>query len=284
LEDRDVRPGDDWRQWELDTLVGAYFDMLSEEVADRHPVKAEANRRLQALLPARSRGSIEYKLENVSAVLDDEHYPFIDGYKPARNYQAALRHAVLERLGGSARLAEELASYGTDDPPSTPPPSRLAEVLIDKPTGRRVGRSMGMTLSQGDWGAIRDAQLRNVGEAGERWVLDLERTELRSRGQSELAGRVEWTSKDRGDGFGYDIASFADDGTPIQIEVKTTKLGARSPFYVTRNELSVSESLQATYRVYRVFNFARSPKLYIAQGSISSGFSMDPLIYEARPA
>jgi hypothetical protein len=139
-----------------------------------------------------------------------------------------------------------------------------------------------LSITQGAWGALRDAQLRTLGEAGERWVTDLERAELEAVGRVDLARRVEWTSRDRGDGFGYDVASFEPDGLPIQIEVKTTNLGPRSPFYVTRNEVAKSEELADSYRLYRVFDFARDARVFVVPGSVRSAFEIEPMVYEAR--
>jgi hypothetical protein len=132
-----------------------------------------------------------------------------------------------------------------------------------------------LELSQGEWGALRDARLRSLGEAGERWVTFLERAELEAVGRADLARQVEWTSKDRGDGFGYDITSFEPDGSPGQIEVKTTNLGPR-------NEVAKSEELSHSYRLYRVFNFAREARVFIVPGSVKEAFIIEPMVYEAR--
>ena len=51
--------------------------------------KAEHNRSLQELV-GRSRGSIEFKHQNISAVLLGLGQPWIEGYKPASNFQNAL--------------------------------------------------------------------------------------------------------------------------------------------------------------------------------------------------
>jgi hypothetical protein len=281
LEPDQPQPGDSWRRWEIDALVASYFAMLDAEIRGERPVKADVNRALQDLLPARTRGSIEYKLQNVSAVLDEQHLPFIDGYKPARNFQADLREAVLAWVGGNRSVAEQIASYAEAVPPHVPAPTRMRDVLVDRPSpGRRGGG--GLSITQGAWGALRDAQMRSLGEAGERWVTDLERAELEAVGRVDLARRVEWTSRDRGDGFGYDVSSFEPDGRPIQIEVKTTNLGPRSPFYVTRNEVAKSDELGDTYRLYRVFDFARAARLFVVSGSVRSGFEIEPMVYQAR--
>jgi len=279
--DTDARPGESWRRWEVDALVAVYFGMLDAERRGEPPIKAEVNRELQELLPARTRGSIEYKLQNVSAVLEEQHRTFVDGYKPARNFQAELRQAVIDWIGSNRRIAEELASYG-DAPPPVQRSVRLRDVLVERPTpgrGRTGGR---LSITQGAWGALRDAQMRDLGEAGERWVTEIERAELKAAGRSDLAVQVEWTSRDRGDGFGFDVSSFQPDGLPIQIEVKTTNLGPRSPFYVTRNEVAKSEELADTYRLYRVFDFARDARVFVVPGSVRNGFAIEPMDYVAR--
>lgn len=282
MDERNPKPGQTWQRWEIDALVASYFAMLSSEVRGERPVKADFNRELRELLAARTRGSIEYKLQNVSAVLDEEHLPFIEGYKPARNFQVELRRAVQGWTSANRVVAEELATYGTTAPPMLSPVQRLADVRVSVPLGgKRTGPRSGLSLSQGEWGALRDLRLRSLGEAGERWVSAIERLELEAVGRSDLAARVEWTAKERGDGFGYDIASFEPDGTPIQIEVKTTNLGQKAPFYVTRNEVTRSVELAPTYRLYRVFDFARSPRVFIVPGSVERSFDIAPMVYQA---
>ncbi len=275
-------PGQPWRDWEIELLVSAYFDLLAAESRGERPVKADINRRLQELLPSRTRGSIEYKLQNVSAVLHEQRVPFIDGYKPALNYQDALRRAVLQRIEDRHAVVEELEAYANSAPASPPPEIRLRDVLVSRPDAARRRTRAGLSLSQGEWGAYRDAQLRRLGEAGERWVVGVERAELRAIGRDDLAQQVEWTSRERGDGFGYDVTSFEPDGSPTHIEVKTTNLGARAPFFVTRNEVARSAELSSTYRVYRVFDFSRDPRIFVVAGSVADTFAIQPAVYEAR--
>ena len=60
-----------WNDLEIDLIVADYFAMLIEELAGRPFNKSEHNRALQALLKdsARNRGSIEFKHQNISAVM-----------------------------------------------------------------------------------------------------------------------------------------------------------------------------------------------------------------------
>ena len=85
-----------WTDLEIDLIVADYFAMLVEELTGRAFSKAERNRALQGLLtdPPRSRGSIEFKHQNISAVLLGLGQPWINGYKPDANFQNALVDGV----------------------------------------------------------------------------------------------------------------------------------------------------------------------------------------------
>ena len=92
----------DWTDEENGILVSAYFDMLRSELHDERFVKAQVNRQLQDVMD-RGRGSIEYKFMNVSAVLREMSFPFVNGYKPYPNIQASLRDACLLYTSPSPR-------------------------------------------------------------------------------------------------------------------------------------------------------------------------------------
>ena len=47
-----------------------------------------------------------------------------------------------------------------------------------------------------------------IGVAGEEFVLEVEKMELLKINKTELAESVEHVSKNKGDGYGYDILSF----------------------------------------------------------------------------
>jgi hypothetical protein len=93
---------------------------------------------------------------------------------------------------------------------------------------------------------------------------------------------VVWASRDIGDGLGFDILSFDEaDDTEQMLEVKATGLGKFFPFYVTSNEVRCSEDIPQQYHVYRVFNFGRSPRLYILHGSLREVCRLEPVLYRA---
>lgn len=58
----------DWTDQQNDAIVADYFAMLADDIVGRPYSKAEHNRLLQAMI-GRPRGSIEYKHQNISAVL-----------------------------------------------------------------------------------------------------------------------------------------------------------------------------------------------------------------------
>lgn len=58
----------DWSDEQNDAIVADYFAMLADDIAGRPYSKSEHNRLLQPVID-RPRGSIEYKHQNISAVL-----------------------------------------------------------------------------------------------------------------------------------------------------------------------------------------------------------------------
>jgi len=88
----------DWSQEELQAIVSDYMEMLDSEVRGQKYRKAHHRRNLLPKLNNRSEGSIEFKHQNISAVLQEAGLQWIKGYKPASNYQNALKIVVLEGL------------------------------------------------------------------------------------------------------------------------------------------------------------------------------------------
>lgn len=111
------------------------------------------------------------------------------------------------------------------------------------------------------------------------------KTEHRRRlGAGKLAGKIEHTAKTRGDAEGYDILSFEASGRERLIEVKTTKYGRETPFFVSGNELRVSEDCAALYHLYRLFAFRDSPRLFTLPGALSRTCKLEPRSFIATVA
>lgn len=131
--------------------------------------------------------------------------------------------------------------------------------------------------------AARDAKNRNLGRAGERFVVHLERKRLREQGRPDLAAKVDWVADTQGDGLGYDVRSFnPQTGNPLLIEVKTTNGAANTPFFVTRREIEASATNAKSYRLYRVFGYRTSPQVFVIDGSLKTRCSLTAKVYEAR--
>jgi hypothetical protein len=124
---------DDWSREEVEAAVSDYFDMLAMELRGQPFNKADHNRNLQKLLNNRPRGSIERKHQNISAVLIELGYPYIDGYKPLGNYQRLLRDIIEERLNGATSL-DQAAAIAVEKPAeNTLQISNLLSILVDPP-------------------------------------------------------------------------------------------------------------------------------------------------------
>jgi hypothetical protein len=279
---------DDWTRDEVEAIVADYFSMLDLELRGERYSKAEHNRRLQEIT-GRSKGSIEFKHQNISAVLINFRQPFIAGYLPRQNYQMLLEQAVLEWLVARPRFFADLADSPVLTPTIKPPlpskasPSSLVEaapLATEFATGETVGDDA--RFYRLDF-VRRDAENRRLGRLGEEWVVEFEQRRLRDEDRRpDLARRVEWTADTRGDGFGYDIASFNSDESPRLIEVKTTGLGKYFPFMVTANEVRASEREADAYRLYRLFDFAVQPRLYLLSGPLTASCRLEPTQYRAR--
>ena len=261
--------GHPWTETEIEATVAAYFEMLAMQFAGEHFTKVDFVRRLQALMPARNARAIESKFQNISAILTEIGLDWMEGYRPLPHYQRALRDAVLAAVAGPYRVREAMETYESSSlvAPST---RRHAteDVLVPTPAGGSPGRRRSsVALTGSTVSALRDFRAHQLGSAGERWVVELERESLRRAGRPDLAGRVQWVAHDVGDGLGFDMASFRADGADRLIEVKTTNLGRLTPFYITRWEIDVSRDRADVYSLYRVHGFARDPRIYVLGGT-----------------
>ena len=119
-----------WTDEENDLIVADYFVMLADDIAGRPYNKAAHRRALLPLLNDRSEGSIEFKHQNISAVLKGLGEDWIPGYKPAFNFQMTLVDAV------ARWLALNPAWLGRS--PAARPPTGLADAVsiwIGPPSG-----------------------------------------------------------------------------------------------------------------------------------------------------
>lgn len=275
--------GEDWTSPEIDAAVEEYFGMLEDDLAGRSYNKAAHNRDLQEKID-RSRGSIEFKHQNISAVLLGLGQPWIPGYKPAANFQGALVDGVLRWLDrnedwlmprGITSRVQDPAIPQWGGPPAEarlkigPVPSQRNEPPpVDAEFMSRIGLKYDV--------AERDARNRALGKAGEERVLAHERARLKAAGRDDLARKIRWTAVEDGDGYGFDIASFEADGRDRLLEVKTTNGWERTPFHLTRNEIAVAEERRDDWHLVRVWDFARTPQAFELRPPLEAHIDLTP--------
>ena len=114
-------------------------------------------------------------------------------------------------------------------------------------------------------------------------MVSFERARLSSLGLDNLADRVEHVAATRGDGLGYDVLSYSPAGRERFIEVKTTQLGPLTPFYVTAGEMAFSSEHAESYSLYRVYDFARDPRMFALDGAVEGTCRVTPAQYVATP-
>lgn len=278
-----VRVGEDWSPEEVDATVQAYFEMLRLEARQEKYNKSAFNASLRGHLRARTKASVELKHQNISAILQSLELPFIPGYKPRGNSQLLLRKAVqrfvLENAGTMTHVVDALEEV------KTPRQKSYKAVIVDPPAVESVAtvgsREPKVRLPRKVDYATRDEANRSLGRAGEQWVIDFEQQRLQDLGSPELFERLEWVSERLGDGTGYDIISYDASESPRYIEVKTTNGPYASSFIISRNELEFSREAGDAFFLYRVFQFRKSPGLYMLQGDISMKVNLEPLDYRA---
>jgi hypothetical protein len=128
----------------------------------------------------------------------------------------------------------------------------------------------------------RDARNRALGFNGEMLVLKTEKEALINCGKLELAEKIRHISEILGDGTGFDIESFTQEGVVKYIEVKTTTGSMLTPFFMSSNEKAFAELKQENYYLYRVFDYDttnNSGKYYILHGDLENTLNFSPTQY-----
>jgi len=274
----------DWTKYEVELILNDYFQMLDMEI-NGQPYKKSAFRRM--LLPQlnnRSEGSIEFKHQNISAVLLKYKIPNLIGYKPRSNYQALLEEMVLEYLARRQDLDNLFAKFSEKGMISSHKEIDYSKLVVASPKGMLIKEptlEYSNKLRKPNYLEI-EQNNRELGLLGEELVVEYEKWRLIKSGKEKLAEKVEWVAKESGDGAGFDILSCDESGKDRYIEVKTTKLGELTPFYFTRNELSFSQKKSKDYYLYRVFKFSQSPRLFLKNGSFDEICDYEPTNFVGR--
>ena len=281
-----------WSDGEIHAIVDDYFDMLRHELAGLSYNKSEHRRTLKKTID-RSDSSIERKHMNISAVMSVLGLPYIKGYQPHRHYQRALFEAVETRLNRNRELYSSLT--GEDIVPQSPSGESLSESSLEfdeAPPSREipeqnVSEDIRRIIRRFEPPAERDARNRKLGKAGEEFVFETEKRRLYDIGRKDLSARVCWVARDKGDGYGYDILSYYGTGNQAEreqwLEIKTTTGPKTTPFFITRNELSVSGEHPDYFRLIRLYDFRRQARAYCLKPPLENHVQLSPTIYRATP-
>ncbi|HTL67518.1 MAG TPA: DUF3883 domain-containing protein [Lacunisphaera sp.] len=281
----DISDRTPWSQVEVQAIAAVYFNMLQRHLAGEHVSKADENRKLRQIIK-RSQSSIERKHSNISAVLVELGYVYLSGYKPLPHYQKLLKTEIEDWLVDQTGLDSVATAFVEKPavlteiegvlPVQVPPPKAKKPKPYDARAKEPRAVFRKNFLEQ-------EARNASLGLAGEELMLKFEHRKLWEAGQHKLADRIEHVSKTKGDGLGFDILSFDLNGRERLIEVKTTRLGPFTPFYVSRNEVTMSSRRKEEYQLFRVFDFGEKPRFFALDGSIRDTCLLEPLSFSALP-
>ena len=137
VEKKETNKNIEWTDFELRETVKAYLYMLDCEAKGESYNKSEVNKSLRnGLLSKRTRGSIEYRMENISATLAELCLPWIQGYKPHGNVGSKVKTRIINMLDELGAI-ESTAYTPTDNTSILDQRSHelMKKKLIGKPSG-----------------------------------------------------------------------------------------------------------------------------------------------------
>lgn len=273
---------DSWSKIEVALIVADYFDMLVKEL-NRIPYKKAAHRRqILPLLNNRSEGSIEFKHQNISAILINLGRPYIAGYLPRYNYQKLLEHEVTDYLTHHPEIESNFLQFIKKDLIKRQVGLNFEKITVNPPELLKLSKSKSMYQHKSiNVNYLEEEQLNKaLGLYGEEIVIEFEKWNLIRLGYHKLADKIVWISKEEGDGAGFDILSKNINGKDKYIEVKTTRLGKKTPFFFSSNELQFSIKNASDYHLYRLFNVDNDAKLFQKNGALNSICKSVPTLYK----
>lgn len=273
---------EDWSIEENTHALNTYLTMMRREGAGEKVVKTHEYRRLHEENANRSAKAYEFKMQNISAVLGLNDFPYITGLTPADAYQNLLEELLMERLENDTTARAMVLNYGKRLLKLWTEPAVAAQLHVESPPlgtppPEPKRKFKGVKIDH----AIRENACRRLGRSGEEVILAFEKQQLREAGREDLAQAVEQVSQTEGDGTGYDILSYTPQEAKKYIEVKTTNYAKTTSFLITDNEVAFSTTQPDHYHLYRLFEFGSGPKLFVLAGPIEQSCWLFAKRYEA---
>ena len=87
-----------WTDDENDKIISAYFELSKIIKSEGANLSKFIKNFIERENFTRSKGAVERKFANISAVLDEIGHEYISNFKPLPHYQSSMRKKVLERL------------------------------------------------------------------------------------------------------------------------------------------------------------------------------------------
>ena len=129
----------DWTVLEVEIIIADYFKMLHQELEKEKYNKTSHRGLILPMLNNRSEGSVEFKHQNISAVLAEMGVPFIKGYKPRFNYQQLLADEVIKYISNNKQVLEpSFEKFSNDIVIAQPKSLDFERFLDDEPSNSVV--------------------------------------------------------------------------------------------------------------------------------------------------
>ena len=278
--------GSPWTAAERAGAIALYLRMLDMHIRGETPRQRQLFEEFAAQYPARNVNSIKNKIYNVSACFAALDLPYLENLTPRFNFQRDLLDDVQHAAAKNAELLDELARLPSQRLGMTTT-SSAADARVDPPTlSPDAERFMGKArVQRGPIDYVgREQANAALGLVGEEWVVAFERTRLTAAGREDLARDVRHVARLDGDGFGYDVRSFDPRSERERfIEVKTTRSGILTPFYLTRNEVDVSRRVPEQFSLYRVHSYGLRTRVYWLDGALEKTCDLAAMSFRALP-
>lgn len=154
--------GSEWSDAELEATVQAYLEMLRLQRVGQSFVKAHYNRILrEGALAGRSKGSVEFRMQNISAVLNQLCLKWIDGYPPRGNVGTSTREKILGYLDADGLLDSQTYAPSANEDELNAKVAQLSQLEL---SGTPIGIEKPARIARESYGFARDPLVKA-------WVL-----------------------------------------------------------------------------------------------------------------
>lgn len=164
---------------------------------------------------------------------------------PLEEYKEYLKKRTINHNLQASKKSEALTSVRNFARKLSAPQEQKQKEIIAPEKLYRTARRID------NWEEI-NKKRKMTGLKGEEIAVVIEQEFFESIGRKDLAEKVRHVSAEDGDGLGYDVLSFFENGKEKYIEVKSTTASLGSSFYLSRNELWFLKEHNEDAFIYRV--------------------------------